>query len=403
MNLRGTVPGRSRARTALIVLDFALALVLLAGAGLMLRTVAAMTRTNPGFRSGGALTLQFSLVGRGFPDEASLIAFEDAALEKLRALPGVDAAALAGQVPFGGVQDCWGFHARGRMQRNTADDPCVDRYPITGGYLRALGIPLLAGRAITSEDTATSAPVILVSQATAKLVWGAADPIGAQVRIGDARKGAWRTVVGVVADVHHDDLTVAPAPAMYTPEPQIPSAYLTAVIHARDGDATALARPARAAIRDLNASVPIYAVEPLSALVAKSAAERVFVTRLLVGFAIVALVLAAVGLYGVVSYTVGERAREVGLRVALGARPGNVIRLVLGGGLSIVALGIAAGVSIALVATRLLGSLVFGVSPTDSLTLFGAAALLVGVSLVAHVVPLRRALRIDPASALRAE
>jgi len=402
VDLRGTVAGRSRARTLLIVGDFALALVLLAGAGVMLRTVAAIAHANPGFRADGVATLQFSLNGT-YPTDDAAVAVQRIILDKLRAIPGVGAVALAGLIPFEGGKDCWGFHARGRLQPNPANDPCVDRYSFTGDYLRTMGIPLLAGRTFTEFDDASAARVILISQATAKLIWGDADPLGAQVRIGSATEGRWRTVVGIVGDVHHDDLTVPPAPAMYTPEAQITSVYLTAVIGARDGDAAALVPSARAAIHEVNPRVPIYGVAPLTALVDRSAAERRFVMRLVVAFAAIALVLAAVGLYGVVSYAVSERAREVGVRLALGARTVDVVRLVLGGGLVIAGVGVVGGLTIAMLATRWLGSLVFGVSPTDALTLTLAAALLLLVALLAHAVPLRRALRIDPASALRAE
>jgi putative ABC transport system permease protein len=332
-----------------------------------------------------------------------LLAFQRAALERLRALPYADSAALAGQIPFGGVDDCWGFHAQGRMQPNTADDPCVERYGITSDYLRVMGIPLLAGRAITDADNEAGARVILVSQSTATRVWGSDNPIGSQVRIGGAASGPWRTVVGVVADVHHDDLTAAPEPAMYTPEAQIPSAYLTAVIRARDGHASRLAQSAEAVLRQLNATVPIYRVAPLAALVGGSAAERVFVMRLLAACAGVALALAAIGLYGVVSYTVARRSREFGLRIALGARRTDVITLVLSGGLPVVAAGMALGLAVALPATRVLETLLFGVQPADPLSLFGASALLAVIALAAHWIPVRRALRIDPASTLRAE
>jgi putative ABC transport system permease protein len=403
IDVRGAVGHPSRARALLVIANLTLALVLLAGAGLMLRTVAALMHANPGFTADGVLTMRFTLTGRAYPSDEASIAFQQRLLERMRALPAVQAVAVAGYVPFAGVDGCWGFHAQGRMQANPADDPCVERYSFSGDYFRVMNIPVIAGRSFTAEDSASARRVILVSASTARLLWGSANPIGAQVRIGSATSGAWRTVVGVVGDVHHSDLTTPPAPAMYTPETQITSAYLTLVARARNGDASALAPDARAVIRALDPLVPVYGVASLSSLVRQSAAERVFVTRVLSAFAAAALFLAAVGLYGVVSYSVSQRSREVGVRVALGARPPDVIRAVFAGGLWMVVVGVVGGLGIALAATRLLGSLVFGVSPTDTVTLTCAAALLVAVALVAHAVPLRRALRIDPASALRTE
>jgi putative ABC transport system permease protein len=304
-------------------------------------------------------------------------------------------------VPFGGVDSCWGFHAQGRMQRNSVDDPCVERYSFAGEYLRALDIPLIAGRTFTSEDSASGRRVILVSESTARLVWGSTNPIGAQVRIGSM--SGWRTVVGIVGDVHHSDLTSAPEPAMYTPESQITSAYLTLVARARNGDAASLARDARAALGAIDGNVPVYGVAPLSTLVRRSAAERVFVTRVLTAFAVAAVLLAAVGLYGVVSCGVAERTREVGVRVALGATRTDVIRLVLARGAWMVGAGIAAGLAAAAAGARFLKALVFGVSMIDPLTMVSAAVLLMAVALAAHWIPIRRALLIDPARALRAE
>jgi len=203
--------------------------------------------------------------------------------------------------------------------------------------------------------------------------------------------------------VNHRDLTRAPAPAMYTPETQITGAYLTLVAKARDGDASAIASDARAAIHALDPLVPVYDVAPLSSLVRRSAAERVFITRVLSAFAAAAVLLAAVGLYGLVAYNVAQRTREIGVRVALGAQRSDVVRMVLAGGVSMIAIGVGVGLALALGAARFLGSLVFGVSPTDGATLCSAAALLVAVALGAHALPLRRALRIDPAFALRSE
>jgi putative ABC transport system permease protein len=400
---RGTVGHRSRARALLVIADLALALVLLAGAGLMLRTVAALTHASPGFNADGVLTVRFALTGRAYPSDEASIAFQERVLERMRALPAVEDVAVAGYVPFTGVDACWAFHARGRMQPNPADDPCVERYSFSGDYFRVMNIPLIAGRSFTAEDSASGRRVIVVAASTARLIWGSTNPIGAQVRIGIAGSGAWRTVVGVVGDVHHSDLTRPPGLAMYTPETQITSAYLTLVARARNGDAAALAPDARAAIRAIDPLVPVYGVAPLSTLVRRSAADRVFVTRVLSAFAAAAVLLAAVGLYGLVAYNVAERTREVGVRVALGAQRADIVRMVLSSGVWIVCAGVLAGVLTAAAGVRFLRTLIFGVQPADPVTLGMAAALLVAVALLAHAVPLRRALGIDPASALRTE
>jgi putative ABC transport system permease protein len=393
--------GGSRARAILVVADLALALVLLAAAGLMIRTVTSLTRVDRGFDTDRLLTLQFSLTGHQFRDEASLVAFQQRAVERVRALPGVADASLAGQIPFaragGGVGDCWRFHAAG----NSADDPCVERYGVTPRYFGVMGIPLLSGRVFTDEDTAASRRVVIISASTAAQVWGGADPIGAQVRLGNSRASS--TVVGVVGDVHAEDLALPMAPSMYTPETQITSAYLTAIVKADDGDPALLASAVRGALRELDPTVPVYRVATLSSLVDQASAQRDFVARLLTAFAGVAVLLAAIGLYGVVSYAVSQRTRELGVRLALGAQPRDVLRLVLGSGFTLVAIGVGAGLAAAFAATRALGTLVYGVSPVDPIAFGSATLLLIAVALLAHWVPVRRALRIDPASTLRAE
>ena len=400
---RTSAGGGSRMRSILVVADLVLALVLLAGAGLMLRTLAVLTHTSPGFNPSRILSLQFSLVGQAYAEDPAVVAFQGRVLERFRAIPGVAGAALAGQIPFGGTADCWGFHANGRMKPNPVDDPCVERYGVTPDYFRVMDIAILAGRGFDETDTRGGQPVVLISQSTASTVWGSDSPIGSQVRLGDARRGVWRNVVGVVADVHHDDLTAPLTPAMYTPQTQITDSYLTAVIQSAGEDATALAPQARAVLRELDASVPVYDVSTVSSLVRKAAAERRFVMRLLAGFALVAVLLAAIGLYGVVACGVTQRTREVGVRVALGARRRDVLRLVLASGLRLLAVGLVAGLLMAFATTRYLGALVYGVSPVDLPTFAAAASLLTVVALLAHWVPVRRALRIDPATALRSE
>jgi putative ABC transport system permease protein len=400
---RSSVGGMARIRAVLVVTDLVLALVLLAGAGLMLRTVAALTTTSPGFDANRILTLRFSLVGNAYAEDPAVLAFQNRALESIRALPGVESVALAAQVPFGNTHDCRGFHAKVRMKANPVDDPCIELYGTTPNYARIMGISLRSGRFFTHADIATTQPVLVISESTARLVWGHDNPIGEHVRIGSYDKGPWRTVVGVVADVHHDDLTAAPTPAMYTPEAQVTDSYLVAVVKSSTADAVILAAPVRAALRALDPTVPVYDVATLPALVERASAQRMFVMRLLTAFAAVAVLLAAIGLYGVVSCGVSQRTREVGLRLALGAQRRDVLRLVLSSGLSLVAIGVSGGLVAALVATRFLGTLVFGVSPLDFPTYAVAAGVLALVGLAAHWVPLRQALRIEPTVALRHE
>ncbi|HEY2431873.1 MAG TPA: ABC transporter permease [Vicinamibacterales bacterium] len=399
---RGSVGVRSRARSTLVVVDLALALVLLAGAGLMLRTVDALTRVTPGFDARQLLSFQFSLGGKAYATNEQVVAYEQRTLEALAALPGVERVALAGQIPFGGNYDCSALHVKGRMKPNAADDPCIERYGVTPGYLQTMGIPLRGGRDFTGDDRAAAPAVLIVSESTARLIWGHDSPIGSQVRIGNAERGPWITVVGVAGDVNHADLTEPPRAAMYNPQAQRPDASV-AVLKTATADATAVAAAARRVVRDIDPSVPVYQVASLASLIGESGAQRRFVTRLLAGFAAVAVLLAALGLYGVVSYGVAQRTREVGVRIALGAQRGDVSRLVLRSGVPLVAAGLAAGTAAALVTTRYLGSLLYGVSPVDPATLLSSAVLLAGVALLAHWIPMRRALRIDPVRALQAD
>jgi putative ABC transport system permease protein len=349
------------------------------------------------------LSLQFSLVGKAYAEDPAVVAFQDAFLERARALPGVESVALAGQIPFGGNFDCRGFHAKGRMKANTVEDPCIQNYGITPDYLQVMGIPLRSGRFFDERDSAKSQPVLVISEATAREVWGGADPVGSEVRIGSANEGPWRTVIGVVGDTHHDDLTGELTPAMYMPETQFTDSYLVAVVKAATNDPEALAGPLKDVLHRLDPAVPVYDVATLETLVDKAGAQHVFIMRLLSGFAGVAVLLASLGLYGVVSYTVAQRTRELGIRVALGARRADVVRVVLSRGAVLLLFGLGAGLAAAVVATRYLGTLVFRVSPMDPATFTSAVLLLCGVALVAHLPPLRKALRVDPVIALRQE
>ena len=406
--LRGSLAADSRtlapssvSRQILVAADVALALMLLVGAGLMLRTVVHLVRASPGFDPTHVLTAQFSLVGERYREDAAVQVFQQQLIDSVRALPGVDSAALAGQIPMGGNRDSWGFHIDGRTEPNPAAAPSVERYSITPDYLRLMRIPIVRGRGITESDSATSQLVMLVSESTARALWPGGDPLGARVRIG-VNAGPWRTIVGVVGDVRHADLAEDTRLQMYMPQTQFTDSFLVLTVRAAlppDRIADAI----RSSVRTLDPKVPVYQVAPLETLVQQSFADRLFVLQVLGTFAIAGVVLAAIGLYGVIAYTVAQRTRELALRLALGADRGDVLRVVFSAGARSVTLGLILGTVGALATTRMLDSLLFGVSPIDPLSLVAGMAVLVAVAALAHAVPAMRALRVNPAVALRSE
>jgi putative ABC transport system permease protein len=386
------------AQRVLVAADVAVALVLLTGAALMIRTVGSLMKVDAGFNASQVFTAQFSLGGEAYSQEAAVVQLQNVLLERVRALPGVESAAIAGQVPMGGNGDRWGFHIEGRMNANPAEDPSAERYSVTPEYFRVMQIPLLRGRLITDQDRAGAMPVMVISEASAKL-WGGDDPMGGRVRIGGT-VGPWRTIVGIVGDVHHRDLTAEPYPQMYLPQAQVTDVFLVLAVRSSVGE-DQLAPAVRQVMRSLDAGIPIFQVAMLDTLVEASYADRRFVMRVLGAFALLALLLAALGLYGVIACTVTERTREVGLRVALGATRADVLRLVFASGARAIAAGLFGGVVAALVLARFLGTMLVGTAPTDPLSLGLAVTALGAVTLLAHWIPARRALRVDPAIALR--
>ena len=398
---RGSVGAAStRARRVLVIAELAVALVLLVGAGLMLKSVARLLNVDPGFNSARVLTAQFSLIGEAYREDAAVYAFIERALARVRALPGVESAAATGQVPMGGNGDRFGFHIEGLEPANPAEAESPERYSVTPDYFRVMQIPLRRGRLFTDTDTGTSPLVVVISETTARTLFQGQDPIGRRVRIG-ARTNPQRTVVGIVGDVRHADLAEKVWPQMYLPQSQMTDSFVVlAVKSARDNPA-ALAPSVRAILREADPTVPLYDVASLDDLLTKSVARRRFVMLLLVGFAAMSVLLAAVGLYGVISYTVTERRREVGLRIALGASRSHIFRLVLGSGSATVLLGLTSGLFAAVLATRFLQGQLFQVEPLDAGALALAVVILALVATAAHLLPIRRALRIDPMLALR--
>ncbi len=390
----------SLARRMLVAADVALAVVLLIGAGLMIRSVGRLLGVNPGFDPEHVLTMQISMVGQAYAQDQTVVAKTDEILLRLRALPGVDAVAAAGQIPLGGNGDRWGFHVQGRP--SGPQDPSVERFSVTPEYFTAMRLPLRRGRLFTSADRVGGDNVMLIGEQTARVLWPNADPIGEHVRIGDANNGPWRTIVGIVGDVRHQDLAAPPTLQMYTPHAQVTDSFLTLVIRS-GGDPSTLATEARRAIWAAAGDIPVYEVAPLADLVAKSVAPRRFVMMLLEVFGAVALLMTAIGVHGVVSYVVAERTREIGIRAALGASSRDIVRLIIGGGIAVVAAGLGSGVVAAMVVTRYLEASLYDVQAHDPATFVGVTLVLFVVALVAQAVPILRALQVEPTVALRQE
>ena len=390
----------SPARRLLVAADVALAVVLLAGAGLMIKSVGRLLGVDPGFTPDKVLTMNVSLVGAAYAKDEQVVVKTDQMLDALRALPGVEVVAAASQIPLGGNGDCWGFHIQDRPGLTPADDSCPERYGVTPDYFKVMRIPLKRGRLFLESDRANAEPVLIVGERTARTLWPKGDAIGHHVRIGDHASGPWRTIIGVVGDVRHAELAAPPTMQMYTPQSQVTDSFLTVVIRG-GGDPSLLAGEARRAIWSVASDVPIDNVTPLADLVAQSVGPRRFMMVLLELFGGVALLMTAVGLYGVLSYSVAERTREIGIRAALGASRADIVRLVLGGGLAVVSAGLGIGVVIAVASTRYLQGSLYAVSPTDPVTFAGVVCVLFAVAVLAQGVPVARATRVDPSVALR--
>ncbi|HEY4597805.1 MAG TPA: ABC transporter permease [Thermoanaerobaculia bacterium] len=399
----GSIRGRL-VRDGLVLAQIALTLALLLGAGLLIRSFARLRSVDPGFRPQGVLTAGMDLPPAKYPDKQRQIAFYQALLERVRALPGVEQAGVFFPLPLSGDDMILIFAVEGRPAPPPNQEPATSVRSVTPGALEALGIPLRRGRLLTDRDDASAPPVLLVNEAMAAQIWPHQDPIGQRVTFGSAKnpQARWYTVVGVVGNVRHEALSQAPGPEAYWPHLQtpLPGPYL--VLRGK-GDPARFVAPVRAAVAEVDPDLPLNKVAPMTQLVAASLAQSRFKAVLLALFAGLALVLAVVGVYGVVSYSVAQRAHEIGIRMALGARPVDVLRSVLAEGAKLTAAGTAVGLAGALVLTRYLRTLLYQLSPNDPVVLAGAAALLGLVSLAAVWMPARRATKVHPIQALRNE
>ena len=401
----GAAPHPRRLRRGLVAAQVAVALVLLAGAGLLLRSFTQVLRVDPGFRPDEVLTLRVALprsaAAQPQAEDARYRAFFDEALEKLRSLPGVSAAGAVDFLPLSGVANDATFQVEGDPTAPGAPRPDEEVRVVLPGYFEALGIRLLRGRTIADADRGAATPAIVVNQALARRYFQDEDPLGRRLLIDSA--GAW-TIVGVVADVHEFGLDAQAKPQMYLPYHQLPGAgrSMTVVLRGSVPEGRLIA-PARDALAALDQQQAVFDVRPMREMLAGSLERRRFALVLVESFAALALLLSALGLYGVMAYTVAQRRHEFGVRMALGATGAQVLRLVARESTAVVGVGLGVGLGGALIAGRLVSGLLFAVNATDPASLAGGAAVLVAACALASWLPARRATRVDPMVALRSE
>jgi putative ABC transport system permease protein len=402
---RGGSEGAERQlpRRLLVVVEVAVALMVLVGAGLLVQSFVRMARINPGYDPHDVLTLELFLPAPKYPDKTQRVTFWNRLVERLDSLPGVVAAATVNAVPLGKVQETGDLEIEGLALKPGQPAPQAAWRICSPDYFRTMGTPLAEGRFFTPLDNDQAQAVAIVDRGVAKRFWPGTSPIGKRLKMtGQDSAGEWRTIVGVVADVKHVSFDADSPPHVYAPLAQYPRLFQYVVIRT-SGDPAALARAARAAVREIDRDQAVFRVESMDEKVAITTAWRRFYTALLGCFAVVALALAMVGVYGVTAFSVAQRRREIGIRMALGARRGSVLGLVLGQALLLAGLGVALGLAAALALVRVAASLLFGVSATDLGSFAGGALLLVALAIVASWLPARRASRLDPVLALAAE
>jgi putative ABC transport system permease protein len=398
---RRTTGGHQRTRASLVVAEVALALMLLVGAGLLLRSIQRIFAVPVGFDAPGLLSMQVQLTGEQYRNDSAKARYYSNVLGAVRAVPGVQAAAMTSLVPLSGDLDVYGAHLE--RDRDAQSDGAAMRYAVAPEYFSVMGIPLVRGRLLDERDGVNAPRVAVVSRSFAKLAFGDDNPLGQRFRLGP-RTGDWFTVVGVVNDVRQSSFDANPPTAVYVTPLQWhwvdPS---MSVIVRGLGDPARLATPIRSAIWSVDREQAIVRVATMNALVNRSIADRRFALILFEAFGLAALLLAATGIYGVLSGAVTERVREIGVRAALGAAPLDIVGMVVRQGLGLAALGLLLGLAGATVASRAMSALLFGVSRLDATTYVGVSALLATTALVASALPAFRAARIDPAMTLRSE
>ena len=398
----GGSPIKQHTRKALVVSEVALSLVLLIGAGLMIRSFWKLQNVDPGFDTSNALTMSVGLSYIRYSEPHQQLAYIDRAIEQIRAVPGVVSVGATTVVPLAGGGSTQPFSIEGRPTGAIAEQPMAQTRYISPDYFRAIGIPLRQGRFFSDQDRDNSVPVIIISDAMARRFWPGENPIGKRLTPSFHSEQGAREIVGIVGDIKTSGLDVDAAAMMYLPVKQAPRPFTSFVVRTASNPEN-LIQPVSRAIYSIDKEQALTDVQTMDQVLNQSLSGRRFNMTLLLTFAGLALLLAAVGVYGVMNYTVTLRRRELGIRMALGAEATDVLRLVLRQGLTLTLIGVGAGLISAYALTRLMASLLYGVTATDYLTFASVSAVLIAVGLVASYVPARRATKVNPTIALRAE
>jgi predicted permease len=397
-------PGSARARSSLVVAEVTLALMLLVGAGLLIRSFSRLRQVNPGFSAAHVSTFTLTLSPVKYATIDQQRAFSKSLLDAVHRIPGVDSAAVTFGLPLSGSSFQLSFDVAGRPAPPPNQEPRAQVRIVSPGYFATVGIPLLRGRAFSEGDQASAPRVLIVSEETARRHFPGEDPIGKRIDFGWTRGGdrLGGEIVGIVGNVRQHGLSSGLTPHVYAAWDQWPLDEISVVMRSRGDPSTALAA-VRGVVRSLDRDLPVYDVFTLESMVDRALGQPRFYLLLLGIFAALAVLLAVVGIYGVIAYTVQQRTREIGIRIALGASHERVVGMVVRRGLMLAVLGIALGTAGAFALTRVLQTLLFGVSARDPMTFAAVSALLGGVALVASWVPARRAARVDPLTAMRSD
>jgi putative ABC transport system permease protein len=393
--------GHSRIRSTLVVAEVALSLVLLVGAGLMVRSFIAMQRADLGIKPENVLALQISLPRDSYEDKNKRRDFYQQLLGRIGSMPGVMNSGVVSIVPFSSSNNSNTFQVVGQAPFTKGAEPYVEIRVTTPGYFDAIGTSLRGGRLFTAQDDAKAGRVILVNETFARKYLPGQQPIGQRIELGGEEKEI-HEIIGVVADVKNDDLDEAPDPAAYLPYSQ--NSYLTMNLIIRGTqDPTRMVSGVRSEVNALDPAIPVSNIKTISQMIYERVSPKRLMTYILAVFALCALLLASVGIYGVMSYAVSQRTQEIGIRMALGARTADVLKLVVSNGMKLTLIGVVIGLAGAFALTRFLENLLFHVTPTDTVTFIAVATSLIVVALLASYVPARRATKVDPLVALRDE